>query len=343
MIEKTRREQVKTGNLGEGRISNLTFINMVMIGVLAALFIAASLIVPNFFNINTVSNLIAQQAEIIIIGIGIAFLLIAGYFDMSVGGIIAMAAVLCAYFSQADRGIEGLSSGLGMNYWLAAVLTILICSIIGLINAFLVVRMKIASVIATLATMALARGVALIVAKGAQRNAGLPPEFKQIGQHTFFATINVAVLIMVVLVIAALIIERKTVFGRRIFLIGANSEAARLSGIKVSREVSLLYITSSVLAAITGIVMASKFNAGNAAFGTGYEFDALVVTVLGGTSIFGGFGSITCVVVGAFILGILKTSVNMLGFQPDLQLVVSGVVIIIAILAQRYAINKRSS
>ena len=73
MIEKTRREQVKTGNLGEGRISNLTFINMVMIGVLAALFIAASLIVPNFFNINTVSNLIAQQAEIIIIGIGIAF------------------------------------------------------------------------------------------------------------------------------------------------------------------------------------------------------------------------------------------------------------------------------
>jgi len=175
VIEKTRREQVKTGNLGEGRISNLTFINMVMIGVLAALFIAASLIVPNFFNINTVSNLIAQQAEIIIIGIGIAFLLIAGYFDMSVGGIIAMAAVLCAYFSQADRGIEGLSSGLGMNYWLAAVLTILICSIIGLINAFLVVRMKIASVIATLATMALARGVALIVAKGAQRNAGLPP------------------------------------------------------------------------------------------------------------------------------------------------------------------------
>ena len=159
---KTRREQVKTGNLGEGRISNLTFINMVMIGVLAALFIAASLIVPNFFNINTVSNLIAQQAEIIIIGIGIAFLLIAGYFDMSVGGIIAMAAVLCAYFSQADRGIEGLSSGLGMNYWLASVLTILICSIIGLINAFLVVRMKIASVIATLATMALARGWRLL-------------------------------------------------------------------------------------------------------------------------------------------------------------------------------------
>lgn len=342
MMEKQRIEKIRIRGSGEGKISNLTYINLVMIGVLIALFIAASLIVPNFFSISTVSNLISQQSEMIIIGIGIAFLLITGYIDMSVGGTIAMAAVLCAYFSQADRGMAGLSSGLGMSYGLAVVLTILICSIIGLINAFLIVKMKIASVIATLSTMALARGVALIVARGAQRNAGLPAEFKQIGQHTFFATINVAVLIMVILVLIALVVERKTVFGRRIYLIGANQEAARLSGIRVSREVSLLYIAASILAAITGIIMASKFNAGNAAFGTGYEFDALVVTVLGGTSIFGGFGSVTCVVTGAFILGILKTSVNMLGFQPDMQLVVNGAVLIIAILAQRYAVNKRS-
>ena len=117
---------------------------------------------------------------------------------------------------------------------------------------------------------------------------------------------------------------------------------AKLSGINADRQVATLYIVSSFLAGISGIVMASRFNAGNCALGTGYEFDALVVTVLGGTSIFGGFGSVTCAVVGAFILGILSTSVNMLGFQPSMQMLVKGVVIIVSILALRFALNKRN-
>ncbi len=147
---------------------------------------------------------------------------------------------------------------------------------------------------------------------------------------------------MLVLLVAALIIESKTVFGRRIYLIGANQVAAKLSGVKVSRDITMLYIISAFLASVTGIVMASRFNAGNSSLGTGYEFDALVVTVLGGTSIAGGFGSVTCAVVGAFILGILASSVNMLGFQPAMQMLVKGFVIIIAILAQRFALDKRN-
>ena len=139
-----------------------------------------------------------------------------------------------------------------------------------------------------------------------------------------------------------MLFRSRTLFGRRIYLIGANKEAARLSGIKVGMEVSLLYIISAFLAGVTGIIMASRFNAGNCSLGTGYEFDALVVTVLGGTSVAGGFGSVICAVVGAFILGILGTSVNMLGFQPAMQMLVKGFVIVIAILAQRYALDKRN-
>lgn len=326
-----------------GKMSNLSFINFSMLGVLAAVFIVASLVVPRFFNINNLSNLIAQQAEVIIIGIGVTYLLITGHFDMSVGGVISLAAVLSAYFCQAQgAAYSELASGLGMSYGVAIVLTLICCSMIGVINAFFIVKMKIASVIVTLGTMAVSRGIAMIVAKGAQRITGLPPIFNKIGQFTVIGTINLAVIIMIILLVIALVVEKKTVFGRRIYLIGANQEAARLSGVKVAREVSLLYIISAFLAGVTGIIMASKFNSGNCALGTGYEFDALVVTVLGGTSIFGGFGSVTCAVVGAFILGILATSVNMLGFQPSMQMLVKGFVIIIAILAQRYALDKRN-
>ena len=324
------------------KISNLTFINLSMLGVLTVVFIAASLIVPRFFDINNISNLIAQQAEIIILGIGVSFLLITGHIDMSVGGIISLGAVLSAYLCQAKvPGASGLASGMGMNYGVALVITLLVCMLIGVINAFFIVKVKVNSVVVTLGTMAISRGIAMIIAKGAQRITGLPPIYKEIGQYTIIGTINIAVVIMIVLLVIALIIENKTAFGRRIYLIGANQVAAKLSGIKVEREISLLYITSAFLAGVAGIVMASRFNAGNCALGTGYEFDALVVTVLGGTSISGGFGSVVCAVVGAFILGILSTSVNMLGFQPAMQMLVKGFVIIAAILAQRFALDKR--
>jgi ribose/xylose/arabinose/galactoside ABC-type transport system permease subunit len=327
---------------GKG-MSNLSFITLAMFGVLVAVFGVASLLVPRFFDINNVSNLIAQQADIIIIGIGVTFLMISGYFDLSVGGIIAMAAVLSAYFSQAPSAASfELGSGLGIPYGLALVLTLICCVGIGAINAFFIVKMKIASVIVTLGTLAFSRGIAMIVAQGAQRNTGLPPIFKECGSFTFVGTLNLAVLIMIVLLIGALIVEKKTVFGRRMYQIGANQTAARLSGVKVDRELSLLYILSALLGGISGIVMASKFNSGNCALGTGYEFDALVVTVLGGTSVFGGFGSVAGMVIGAFILGILSTSVNMLGFPPSLQMLVRALVIIVAILAQRFALDRRN-
>lgn len=333
----------KRNKMSGSKISNLTFINLSMLAVLFIVFIAASLIVPRFFDINNISNLIAQQAEIIILGIGVTFLLITGNYDMSVGGVISMGAVLSAYFCQSQFGTGSeLASGLGMSYGMAVFLTLLCCMLIGLLNAFFVVKMKVNSVIATLGTMAIARGIAMVVARGAQRITGLPPEYKEIGQYTVIGTINLSVLIMIVLLIIALIVENKTIFGRKIYLIGANPVVAKLSGVKVERDVSLLYVVSAMLAGLTGIIMASRFNAGNCALGTGYEFDALVITVLGGTSIAGGFGSVTCAVVGAFIIGILSSSVNMLGFQPAMQYLVKGMVIVIAIVAQRIALDRRN-
>ena len=325
------------------KMSNLTFITLAMFGVLIVVFAIASMVVPRFFNLNTISNLLVQQSEMIIIGIGVTFIVITGRLDLSVGGVVAMAGVLSAYFAQANTRAEfSLSSGLGLPYWAAVLLTLVCCMGIGAINAFFIVKFNIASIIVTLGGMSLARGIAMIIARGAQRNVGLPPEFGFLGRFSVIGTINLAVCIMIVLVAVALFVEKKTIFGRNLFLIGSNKTAANLSGVKTDRQIAQLYILSSFLAGITGILMSSKFCSGSSSIAGGYEFDALVLTVLGGTSIHGGFGSVTCAVIGAFILGILSTSVNMLGYPPASQLLVRGFVIVIAILAQRYALNKRN-
>jgi ribose/xylose/arabinose/galactoside ABC-type transport system permease subunit len=328
----------------KGKMSNDSFIILAMCCVLVTLFIVASFFVPRFFNIGTMSNLLTQQAEIIILAIGVTFLLVSGNYDMSVGGIVGFSAVLSAYFcqSQTGAGME-LARGLGLPYGVAIALTLVCCLAIGAINAFFITKLKVPSIIVTLGTMAVSRGIALIITQGAQRNAGLPYIFKNLGEYSLIGTINASVMIMVIFVIVAMIIEKKTLFGRRTYYIGANPIAARLSGIKVEKHISLLYLLSSLLAGIVGILLGSIHNAGISYLGTGFEFDALVITLLGGTSIFGGFGSVMSAVVGAFILGIVSSSLNMLGLSPDIQTIVKGVVTLLAILSQRFALDRRNA
>lgn len=327
-----------------GKMSNESFIILSMCGVLVFLFIAASLFVPRFFSINTVSTQLSQQAELIILAISVTFLLISGNFDMSVGGIVGLGAVLSAYFcqSQTGAGME-LARGLGMPYGAAIALALLCCLAIGAINAFFITKMRVPSIIVTLGTMSLSRGIALIITQGSQRNAGLPYVFKQFGEYSLIGTINGSVIIMVILVVMALIIEKKTLFGRRIYYIGANPVSAKLSGIKTEKHISLLFLSSAFLAGLVGVIMGSIHNAGISSLGEGFEFDALVITLLGGTSIFGGFGSVMCAVVGAFILGIVSSALNMLGLSPDIQTIIKGVVTLLAILSQRYALDRRTT
>jgi ribose transport system permease protein len=327
-----------------GKMSNESFIVLSMFGVLIIFFTAASLFVPRFFDIHTISNQLSQQAELIILSIFVTFLIISGNFDLSVGGIVGLGAVLSAYFCQSPTGAGmELARGLGMPYGVAIIATLICCMFIGAINAFFVTRLKVVSIIVTLGTWSLARGIALIITQGSQRNAGLPYVFKKFGEFSLIGTINASVILMIILVIIALIIEKKTVFGRRTYYIGANPVAAKLSGIKVEKHISILYLSSSFLAGLIGVIMGSIHNAGISSLGEGFEFDALVITLLGGTSIFGGFGSVMCAVVGAFILGIVSTSLNMLGLSPDIQTIVKGGITLIAILSQRFALDRRTT
>jgi ribose/xylose/arabinose/galactoside ABC-type transport system permease subunit len=325
------------------KLGNESFITLVMIGVLVVLFGVACAAVPNFYLPRNIIKLLTNNWYIIILGIGVTFLLITGNFDMSVGGIIAMTGVLSVWFSQdATPQQNALAVGLGLPYGVAVALALLCAMGIGAINAFFVARLKVPSIIITLGTMMVARGVAQIVAQGAQRNTSLPDVFGVLGNLTIEGTsIKIAVLIMVVLVIVAFVFEKKTVAGRRTYLIGANTEAARLSGINVRRHLTTLFILSALLAGITGILLSSEFKAGGSSRAMGYEFDALVIALLGGVSIAGGFGSVLGMFVGAVILSVVTSASTGLLLSPDWQFSIKGVVTFLAILAQRFALDKR--
>jgi len=324
-------------------MSNESFITLIMIGVLVALFAIASVVVPNFYKPQNILNILTNNWYIVIIGIGVTFLLITGNYDMSVGGVIAMTGVLSVYFCQAANVSRNeLANGLGLPYGVAMALALLCAAGIGGLNAFLIAKLNVPSIIVTLGTMFLARGIGQVVAQGAQRNTSLPDAYGVIGNLAIPGTsIKVSVLIMVALVIVAFIFERRTVAGRRTYLIGANQQAARLSGIKVARHLTALYIVSALLAGITGILLASEYKAGLSSRAMGYEFDALVVTLLGGVSIAGGFGSVLGMFVGAILLSVMTTAATGLLLSPDWQFTLKAVVTFVAILAQRYALDKR--
>jgi ribose/xylose/arabinose/galactoside ABC-type transport system permease subunit len=336
--------EVRSRNLlTGGKISNESFITLLMIGVLLLLFAVASVFVPNFATSRNIVNLFTNNWYIIILGIGVTFLLITKNFDLSVGGVIGMTGVLSVYFCQAANVSQNpLANGLGLPYGIAVALALICAMGIGALNAFFIVGLKVPSIIVTLGTMMLARGIAQIVTLGAQRNTSLPDVFGVIGNMAIPGSqVKIAVLIMVILVILAFVFERFTVHGRRMYLIGANYDAARLSGVNVSRHLTTLFIISSLLAGITGVLLASEFKAGISNRGMGFEFDALVVALLGGVSIAGGFGSVLGMFVGALILSVVTTAATGLLLSPDWQFTLKAIAVFIAIVSQSYFLSRR--
>lgn len=316
------------------RLSKQSMLTLFMLGVLVIMVVVVSLITPTFLDGSNLRNVITQQSILIIVAATVTLLMITGYFDLSVGGVIGMGGVLFALFCQPT--IQG---GFGLPFSVAMIFALVAGAVIGAINAFLVVKLGVASVIATLGTMSIARGIAYIGANGSMVEVGLPLEFRMFST-TYIGPFSLPVIFMIIIVTIFIFLQHKTSFGQRTYYIGANRSTAELSGVKVGSITTTLYVISGVLAAFGGILLASKLGAGDSKVGAGYEFDAVVATVLGGTSIAGGEGSIIGMVVGAFIIGILNNALNLLGVSPDWQAIAKGIVIVVAILVQRLAVKR---
>lgn len=325
------------------RMTDETFITMLVASVAIGLFLFASVLVPNFFQWQNMVNLVTNNWAVISLGVGVTFLLVSGNFDLSVGGIVALSGVLAVWFSQSADGANPLSTGLGFPYWLAFVCAIGGAMAIGALNALFVVRLRIPSIIVTLGTMMLARGIAQVITHGSQRNTNLPDSFGFLGNLSMFGTsIKLPVVLMTVLLLVAVFIERKTIFGRLTYWIGANPVAARLSGIDKSKHVTYLYLFSSAVAGIVGILLASEFKSGYSNRGMLMEFDALVIALLGGVAIAGGFGSVIGMFFGAIILAIVTSAATGLILSPDWQYILKAIAVFLAIMTQTWAIARRN-
>jgi ribose transport system permease protein len=324
------------------RLSDETFISLLVASVAVGTLAVASLLVPNFFQPLNMLNLVTNNWAVISLGVGVTFLLVSGNFDLSVGGIVALSGVLAVWLAQSTGGANALSSGLGFPTWLAIVGALGGALAIGGLNALFVVRFRVPSIIVTLGTMMLARGIARVITQGAQRNTNLPDDFGVLGNLTMPGTsIRLPVVLMAILLVVAVFIEKKTVIGRLTYWIGANPVAARLSGIDNARHLTNLYLFSAAIAGSVGILLASEFKSGFSNRGLLMEFDALVIALLGGVAIAGGFGSVLGMFFGALILAVVTSAATGLLLSPDWQYILKAIAVFIAVTTQTWAVARR--
>lgn len=291
-------------------------------GTLAGLFGLCAvlwILTPHFLTISNLLNVAQQTAINAVIAVGLTFVIISGGIDLSVGSLVAFSGVVLAYLLQQQVPIP-----LAMAGSLAAGLA---C---GLVNGLLITFGRLPPFIATLGMMSVARGGALLFTDG-RPISGFSDSFRWLATGELFF-VPVPVVVMIVVYAIAHFVLHRTKFGRYAYAIGGNEEAALLSGVRVRFYKTLVYGTSGLLSALAASVLTARLNSAQPIAGINYELDAIAATVIGGTSLMGGQGSVIGTLIGALIMGVLRNGLNLLGVSSFIQQVVIGAVIILAVL-----------
>lgn len=300
---------------------------LILIGLIALL---AVLTGGTFLGTQNLINVVRQVSVIAITAIGVSVTIIALGIDLSIGSVVALAAVVSTSLAQLPEATNLMYPGLDLPVIVALAAGLLVGSAAGFTNGFLIAKFRIAPFIATLGMMSAARGLALIYSDG-RPISKLKPDFNWIGQGDILG-IPVPIVILAVVAIGSHIMFNNTRFGRHIFAIGGNELAARVSGINIGRVKIGLYTFSGLLAGLGGMILAGRIGSGNPQLGTGLELDAITAAVIGGTSFAGGIGTVWGSIVGALIIGSLNTGMDLLNVSPFAQQVVKGVIIVVAII-----------
>lgn len=279
---------------------------------------------PIFFTGDNFSNLLRQTGFVLICAIGMTLVLIIGGIDLSVGSVLALSCVLCGQFMV----------NLNLPIWLAIVLALLIGAAIGLISGSIVVKFGIPPMIMTLGMMFMARGLVYISTKGLPVYP-LPKEFQMIEQSSLF-NMPTIVYISVILCIVFHIMLTHTTFGRSIYATGGNKETAKLSGIPIGKITVTVYAICGLMAAATGIMMGSRLGSAQPSVGTGYEMNVIAACIVGGTSTFGGRGTILGTAIGAFFMSMLTNSMTLMKVDVYWQQFVTGAILVIAVILDQY-------
>lgn len=282
-----------------------------------------SSLTSKFFQIGNIVNVIRQISISSILAIGVTFVVLTGGIDLSLGSLVAVSGVSAALFAHPNTYplIVPILVGVGVGV------------VVGIFNGLLVTKGKVAPFIVTLGVMTAARGAALIIADG-RPVSDLSDDFRFIGGGELFG-IPFPIIIMIVIFFIALFILTKTKYGRYVYAIGGNEDAARASGIKVHKIKMLVYVICSGLAGLAGVIQASRISVGQPSIGSGYELDAIAAVVIGGVSLSGGRGTVIGTIIGALIIGVLNNGLDLLNVSSYYQQVVKGLIIIGAVLLDR--------
>lgn len=298
-----------------------------IVAIFVGLFVALTLASDAFLTKTNLLNILDQSAPLGIIACGMTIVIIGGGFDLSVGAVYALSSITAASLTNDYGAAVGLTAGLVVAVGLGAV------------NGALITLFRINSFIATLASGFMFRGIAVLITGGFLITV-TSDSFRIIGRESFIS-VKYTIWTFVVVVALSWFLLTRTTLGRRIFAVGGNEEAARLSGIRVGWIRVITFAISGLAAGLAGIVATSKIATAQAASATGIELAAIAAVVIGGTSIWGGEGAIWRTVLGVLLLALIGNGFNILGVDPLYQSIVQGGIILVAVAAD--ALNRRNA
>ncbi|WP_126429882.1 ABC transporter permease [Brevibacillus marinus] len=320
----------KTQTSTERKLAVMQFIKKYNLLIILLIFIGiGAMLSPKFLTVQNFLNLLQQSAVVGIISIGMTFVIIVAGIDLSVGSVLALAGMVFAVLVTTE-----------MNLFLAILLSVLVGTVLGLINGVVSTKLKVPAFIATLAMMVAARGVALLMTDG-KPITNLPSSIRILGGNVF-ERIPVSGLLWVALTLIAIFVLRYTTFGRKLYAIGGNPQSAHLSGIEVNRYITAAFTICGALSALAGVVLASWLTVGQPTAGRGIELDAIAAVVLGGTSLFGGIGGVGGTFIGVLLLSIITNIFNLLGLSSYFQQIFMGLIIVLALVLNRFVVAKKS-
>ena len=323
-MRTTKSAQHQTNEDGNGRfvdwrgLARRLGARSYIVLLLVLVMVVGGLLSPFFFTGRNIQNILVTGSTVSVLAIGQFAVIVTAGIDLSVGAILALGTVVTALLLEHGQG---------------TLVTVIVClvlsAIVGLLNGALVVYARITPFIATLGTMTLLTGVAYIVQSGTQINITNQGFLNAIAGDTFGFS-NLILIFLVVTIISALVAQF-TPYGRQLYAIGGNAEAARLSGIAVKRDLLLAYAFSGLMAGLAGIMLSAELQQGSSLVGQGDELTAIAAAVVGGASLFGGTGSPITSVAGGFVIGIITNIMNLMGIASQPQLITQGLVILIAV------------
>lgn len=281
--------------------------------------VALSVTTPQFLTVQNLLIIVTQVAINALLAFGVTFVIITGGIDLSIGSMVAVTGVVAASFAHPDTYpvavplLAGLGAGL----------------LFGAFNGFVITRSNVPPFIVTLGTMTIGRGLALILSKG-RPVSNLSDSFNFIGGGKILGVPMLIIILILAFTICSVIL-RKTVIGRYMYAVGGNEQAARASGIDLSRVKMVVYTLCGGLAALAGILLTSRITTGQPNAGTGFELDAIAAAIIGGTSTSGGTGTMTGTLIGALLIGVISNGLDLLNVTSYYQQVVMGVIIIGAV------------